>query len=284
MSTDRQRPNRLGRGLAALMSDFQSDRDDGAIRILPITRLGPGGSQPRQSIADDELEDLAASVRAHGVLQPLVVRANAGDPDRFEIIAGERRWRAAQLAGLHDIPAIVRSLSDEDALAIALIENLQRVDLNALEEAEGFRRLVDEHGFTQDRLSRSVGKSRSHVANTLRLLGLPVGVQSEIRRGALSAGHGRALLGHADPGAAARQVIARGLNVRQTEALNRDPGAARRAPARRRDADLAGIERDITAHLGLACQIAFDGRRGQLSIRFTTSDQLDGLLRLLLPR
>ena len=233
---------------------------------------------------EDALDELASSIRTHGVLQPILVRASPGDPAHYQIIAGERRWRAAQKAGLREVPVHIRELTDADALAAALIENLQRQDLNAIEEAEGLRRLGDDFGLTQEAIATSVGKSRSHVANTLRLLSLPISVQHDVRRGALSAGHARALIAHPNPAQAALMVVARGLNVRQTEALLKaDAKPPRHAQRSTSDLDTKALERELTAHLGLRTTVEFDGSRGQVCIRYGSLDQLEGLTRLLKP-
>jgi ParB family chromosome partitioning protein len=274
---------RLGRGLAALLGDAASGRGDGeGVRTLPIEQLEPGPYQPRQPIDPESLRELADSIRARGILQPLLARPHPSAPGRYQIIAGERRWRAAQAAGLHEVPALVRPLADAEAMAAALVENLQRQDLNPIEEAEGYRRLMDEFAMTQEALGEAVGKSRSHVANTLRLLNLPARVLTEVRKGALSAGHARALLGHPEPEKAALAVIARGLNVRQTEALASRRSAEPAAPrARQKDPDTAHLERMLTARLGLKAEIVFDGRAGSLRLHYTSLDQLDGLIVLL---
>lgn len=280
---------RLGRGLASLMGDTSPSpaADSSGIRALAIDLLIPGSFQPRKTIDRGALDDLAQSIRARGVLQPLLVRPVAGTPVRYEIIAGERRWQAAQIAGLSEIPALVRDLSDADAMAAALVENLQRQDLNPVEEAEGFRRLINEFGLTQEALGSAVGKSRSHIANTIRLLSLPVPVQAELKKGTISAGHARALLAHPEPDKAVRVVIARGLNVRQTEAL----ASRRHAPPAPRagtdggaapDPETAAIARDLSERLGLQVDISFDGKGGQMRIRYRSLDQLDGLLALLM--
>jgi ParB family chromosome partitioning protein len=278
---------RLGRGIAALIDPEQKEPSGDAsadgIRSIPIEMLEPGSHQPRGPTAAGSLDELADSIRAQGVLQPLLARPHGSTPDRFEIIAGERRWRAAQLAGLHEIPVLVRALSDADAMAAALVENLQRQDLNPIEEAEGYRRLSQEFGLTQEELAMAVGKSRSHVANTMRLLNLPSTVQGELRMGALTAGHARALLSHPEPAKAALAVISRGLNVRQTEALTAEaasramPGS-RAAEGKTRDPDILALESDLTERLGLQVRIAGDGRRGTVSIRFDSLDQLDAIL------
>jgi ParB family chromosome partitioning protein len=271
---------RLGRGLAALLGEPPPTALGGPAGPLPIPVefLSPGPFQPRGPIEARSLAELIESVRTHGILQPLLARPDPLAPGRFQIIAGERRWRAAQAAGLHEVPALLRDLTDADAMAAALVENLQRQDLNAIEEAEGYRRLLEEFGLTQERLGEAVGKSRSHVANTLRLLNLPAPVQAEVRKGALSAGHARALLSHPDPMTAALSVIARGLNVRQTEAL-----AARRPASRPRNTDpeTAALEADLSGRLGLKVEIAFDGKGGHVRIHYRSLDQLDGIVTLL---
>ncbi len=230
------------------------------------------------------MPSLPSSVKARGILQPLLARPHPTSSGRFQIIAGERRWRAAQLAGLHEVPTLVRGLSDADAMAGALVENLQREDLNAIEEAEGYRRLGTEFGLKQDQLARAVGKSRSHVANTVRLLNLPSPVQEEVRKGSLSAGHARALLMHPEPQKAALAVISRGLNVRQTEALV----AGRPAPAseelRRpagRNKETEALERELAEKLGLRVQIGHRGPGGTVQLHYSSLDQLDGLVALL---
>jgi ParB family chromosome partitioning protein len=211
-------------------------------------------------------------------LQPLLARPHPKHAEKFQIIAGERRWRAAQQAGLHELPVLVRDLSDQDALAAALVENLQRQDLNPIEEGEGFRRLIEEFGLTQEQLGVAVGKSRSHIANSIRLLQLPPAIRRDVQEGKLSAGHARALLAHPNPEEAARLVIARGLNVRQTEALaSAKPAEAPRERAPR-DVETEALERDLSERLGLAVQIAFDGKGGAVTIKYRNLEQLDGLM------
>ena len=253
---------RLGRGLAALIGEPPpaAPGEPGGPRPIPVEFLAPGPFQPRGPIEADSLAELIESVRARGILQPLLVRPDPNQTGHFQIIAGERRWRAAQAAELHEVPALVRNLSNAEAMAAALVENLQRQDLNAIEEAEGYRRLLEEFGMTQEQLGEAVGKSRSHVANTIRLLALPPAVQIEVRKGALTAGHARALLAHPDPATAALSVIARGLNVRQTEAL----AAQRPEPARTRvkDPETSALEAEISGRLGLKVEISFDGKGG----------------------
>jgi ParB family chromosome partitioning protein len=284
---------RLGRGLAALLGDtaaLPAVAERGAVVALGIADLRPSPFQPRTTIDPVAIEELATSIRARGVLQPLLVRPDPEIPERYQIIAGERRWRAAQAAGIHEIPVIVRDLTDSDAMVVALVENLQRQDLNAIEEADGYRRLLEEFGVTQESLGQSVGKSRSHIANTLRLLNLPPAVQNEVRKGVLSAGHARALLAHPDPGQAALTVIARQLNVRQTEALAKRASAPESAPgggmasprqAGAKDPETEALAHSLSERLGLRVEIAFNGRTGTLSLHYRSLDQLDGIIALL---
>ncbi len=280
-------PPRLGRGLAALMGDAPEPQTGAAVtpvRSLPIDHLEPGPFQPRTSFNPESLAELVASIQTRGILQPLLARPHPSRPQHYQIIAGERRWRAAQQAGLHEVPVLVRELSDADAMAASLVENLQRQDLNPIEEGEGFRRLTEEFGLTQEQLGSAVGKSRSHVANIMRLLQLPAGVRIEVQEGRLSAGHARALLAHPDPETAAKTVIARGLSVRQTEALaTAKAGDSRSARERVEDPETEALQRDLSERLGLAVQIAFDGRGGAVTIKYRSLDQLDGLLALLNP-
>jgi ParB family chromosome partitioning protein len=255
---------RLGRGLAALMGDAPpaaAAAAAGPAQVLPIERLEPGPFQPRTSFHSDTLAELVDSIRARGILQPLLVRPHPARPEQFQIIAGERRWRAAQQAGLHEVPVLLRALT---------------------EEGEGFRRLIEEFGLTQEQLGAAVGKSRSHVANAMRLLQLPPAVRVEVQKGTLSAGHARALLGHPDPEQAAKQVIARGLNVRQTEALatDRQTGSTTRQPVEK-DPETVALERDLSERLGLTVQISFDGKGGSVTLKYRNLDQLDSLMALL---
>jgi ParB family chromosome partitioning protein len=279
---------RLGRGLAALMGDAPKPAPappttpaDGSISDISIDLLEPGPYQPRGPIDPASLSDLVDSVRAQGLLQPLLARPHPANPGRYQIIAGERRWRAAQAAGLHSVPTLVRALGDVEAMAAGLVENLQRQDLNAIEEAEGYRRLVTEFDMTQETLATSVGKSRSHVANTMRLLNLPNTVQAEVKKGALSAGHARALLASPDPAKAALAVIARGLSVRQTEALAARKPEAPGSGGPAKDPETVALERDLSERLGLKVDIGFDGKGGTLRIQYRSLDQLDGLIALL---
>jgi ParB family chromosome partitioning protein len=282
MNSARRQP--LGRGLSALFGEgaARPGGEGGAVREVAIELIRPGAFQPRRRFDEAELEALAQSVREKGVLQPLLVRPVEEAEAAFELIAGERRWRAAQRAGLHRVPVLVRALDDVEALEIALIENLQREDLSALEEAEAYRRLMRDFGRTQANLANAVGKSRSHVANTLRLLGLPDAVQRQVEEGALSAGHARALLAAADPAALAAEIIRRGLNVRMTERLVQHRAGGRRPGARQaRDADTAALERDLANALGLRVTIAAKLRGGALTLHYRDLDQLDRLLALL---
>ncbi len=289
--TAREPPPRLGRGLAALLSDtapaigspLQGTSAQGAgVQPLSVECLEPSPFQPRARPDQAALDELTQSIRERGILQPLLARAHPTAAERFQIIAGERRWRAAREAGLRDVPVLVRSLSDAEAMAASLVENLQRLDLNPIEEAEGYQRLIREFGQTQDALAQTIGKSRSHVANTLRLLQLPDAVQIEVRNGALSAGHARALLGHPDPAKVALNVIARGLSVRQTEALPTQPAPPHVADrAELADANTRDIERQLTERLGLRVRVTFDGKNGTVRIHYRGLEQLDGLISLL---
>jgi ParB family chromosome partitioning protein len=279
MTGARRQP--LGRGLSALFGEGVARSGD-ALREVAIELIRPGGFQPRRRFDEAELDALAQSVREKGILQPLLVRPVDEPQASFELIAGERRWRAAQRAGLHRVPILVRAMSDVEALEIALIENLQREDLSALEEAEAYRRLMQNFGRTQANLADAVGKSRSHIANTLRLLGLPEPVRRQLEEGVLSAGHARALLAAADPAVVAAEIIRRGLNVRMTERLVQHRTGRRRPGAREaRDADTAALERDLANALGLRVTIAAKPRGGALTLHYRDLDQLDRLLALL---
>ncbi len=273
-----------GRGRAAWFGETETDAtpDQGAQRRVPIELIRPGSLQPRRRFGEAELEALAESIREKGVLQPLLVRAIVEDDAAFELVAGERRWRAAQRVGLHEVPVIVRVLSDHEVLEIALVENLQREDLSPLEEAEAYSRLIAEFGRTQASLAEAVGKSRSHIANTVRLLSLPAPVRHRLDEGELSAGHARALLAAVDPGALAEEVVRRGLNVRATERLvqrRAQPTQGRRP--RVREADTVALERGLGAHLGLRVTIEPKARGGSLTLYYASLDQLDRVLRLL---
>jgi ParB family chromosome partitioning protein len=286
MNDDRGR--RLGRGLSALFAETAPPAAEAAraARTVPVSFLTPSRYQPRRHFDEAEIRELVDSIKARGILQPIMVRRSPDDPNRFEIVAGERRWRAAQAAQLHEVPIIVHDLSDLEALEVALIENIQRQDLNPLEEAEGYRRLMQEFDRTQEELAQTLGKSRSHIANTVRLLNLPPEVRALIDDGKLTAGHARAVLNAADPVALAREAVARGLNVRQTEALAAHAKSARAAAKKKvKDADTVALEKQLADHLGLKVAIRFDGKGGELVIRYATLDQLDDVLkRLSAPR
>ena len=278
---------RLGRGYANLIGEVQREAiPESAVQTIAVIDIEPGPFQPRKSINRDRLEELAASMRSRGVLQPLLLRAHPGNPGQFQIIAGERRWRAAQLAGLHEVPALVRDFTDSDAMAAGLVENLQRQDLDPIEEAEGFVRLIEEFGLTQDELSNAVGKSRPHIANQMRLLSLPDSVQSLVREGLLSAGHARALVGHPEPEVLARKVVAGKLSVRQTEALAQEKKAGKKKSRNGRAEDqgeIRAMERELTTRLGMRVTIDFNGSGGMLKIAYSSLDQFDTLLGLLRP-
>ncbi len=286
------RRTNLGRGLAALFGEESADYAEldkvRAAKTVPIERLHPNRFQPRREFESDGLQALADSIAANGILQPILVRRHPERPSDFEIVAGERRWRAAQLAQTHEVPVVIRDLSDRETLEAALVENVQRQDLSPIEEAEGYQRLIEEFEHTQEDLARALGKSRSHVANTMRLLGLPEAVKAMVMHGRLTAGHARALLGAEEPEALAKKVLARGLNVRQTERLvqaARGRPAARREPAEPgaavKDPDTLALERDLAALLGLKVNIAIRGEGGTLTIHYQTLEQLDDVLRRL---
>ena len=276
------KPRGLGKGLSALLGEAATAATPGAgLRTLPVSVLEPGPFQPRDAMDEGALEELAASMKEHGVLQPILVRPRKGDAARFQIIGGERRWRAAQKAGLHEVPALVRDFSDREAMAAGLVENLQRQDLNALEEAEGYGRLTQQFGLTQEALAKIVGKSRPHVSNTLRLLALPERVRDLLRDGALTAGHARALLTAPQPEALALAIVDRGLNVRQAEALAAQREMPARAERAKADAETRALEREISARLGLRVAIRHAGKGGQVVLSYKDLDQLDGIVRLL---
>jgi ParB family chromosome partitioning protein len=277
----------LGKGLSALLGEASEDYAKldrvRSPKAVPVELLRPSPYQPRRLMAEQDLADLARSVAEKGILQPILVRRHADEPDAFEIVAGERRWRAAQMAQLHEVPVVVKDLSDREALEIALVENLQRQDLSPLEEAEGYRRLMEEFTHTQENLARSVSKSRSHVANMMRLLGLPEPVKKMLDSAELSAGHARALLGAEDAGALARQIVKRGLNVRQTERLvkaGRGGGKSRPRTAEK-DIDTLALERDLSNLLGLAVEVKLRTDGGALILHYHTLDQLDDILHRL---
>ena len=283
--------SRLGRGLASLIGDVGGEaahlERPRAQRKVPIEFLKPNPRNPRRDFADAELRELADSIKHHGVIQPIVVRPVRGVQDRYEIVAGERRWRASQLAGLHEVPVVPVDVSDSDALEIAIIENVQRQDLNALEEAQGYHALANEFKRGQDEIAKIVGKSRSHVANTMRLTKLPAEVQAYIATGQLSAGHARALIGVPDPLAAAKRIVEQGLNVRQTEALAHVEGVPARKSVKARaggkvkDPNTVALEKNISDALGLAVSIDHGNSGGTVHIRYRDLDQLDDIVRRL---
>lgn len=278
---------RLGRGLAALIGDTGHEgaavARSRAQKKVPIAFLRPNPRNPRRTFGEADLEDLTQSIREKGIIQPILVRAVAGTADAYEIIAGERRWRAAQKAGLHDVPILVVEADDKQALELAIIENVQRTDLNALEEALGYERLETEFGYTQSELAKVIGKSRSHVANTLRLLKLPEKAKRLLADGVLSAGHARALLTMAEADSIAERIVAQGLSVRDVERLaqNAAERPVRKSSPEDKDADTRALEKSLSDALGLFVTITHNGESGDLRIRYKTLDQLDDLCRKL---
>ncbi|MEL6218158.1 MAG: ParB/RepB/Spo0J family partition protein [Pseudomonadota bacterium] len=292
----KQEPRRgLGRGLSALLGDDAAALTADTPRpgnppahmdlMVPIEMIAPNTDQPRRQFDDDDLEELAASIRAHGIIQPLVLRIDPSQKSLYQIVAGERRWRAAQRAQLHQVPAVIRELDDRGVLEIAIVENIQRTDLNPVEEAQGYAQLIDQFGHTQAELARITGKSRSHLANLLRLLTLPEPVLEALRKGELTAGHARALVTASDPAALCREVIARGLSVRETERLAKQaaPSAPRAPkPKAEKDADTRMLEGDLTAAIGMAVRIEHAGQDGgEMRIRYRDLEQLDKLCQKL---
>ncbi|MGQ0674194.1 MAG: ParB/RepB/Spo0J family partition protein [Hyphomicrobium sp.] len=274
--------SRLGRGLASLIGDVPVGQPalpvEGEQRLVPIELLKGGRLNPRKDFRDEELAELADSIRAKGLVQPIIARRDPSNPNAFEIVAGERRWRAAQKAGLHTVPVIVRDLADKEVLELAIIENVQRSDLNAIEEAGGYRDLVERFGYSQDQLSEIIGKSRSHVANTLRLLKLPPAVQGMVQDGRLTAGHARALIGRADAETLAERIVAEGLNVREVEALVQGGDDTTGTPrkVRDKDPDTKAFEKELSDTLGLKVEIKRGtGESGNLVIKYGNFDQLE---------
>ena len=280
----KKRPSGLGRGLSSLLGEVAQEAPvdgsagarSGSVQMIPVAGIEPHPGQPRRIFQEEALAELAESIRARGVIQPIVVRPHG---HRFQIVAGERRWRAAQRARLHEIPAIVRDFSDEETLEVALIENIQRQDLNAIEEAQAYKRLVDEFSHTQEELARIVHKSRSHVANLLRLLDLPAKVQIMVGAGELSMGHARALITAADPEGLAEEVVRRGLSVRETEQLARGDKPTRQRPLpigyRGANADSSALERQLGDLLGLKVGIKHSPKGGSVTLAYSSLDQLD---------
>jgi ParB family transcriptional regulator, chromosome partitioning protein len=281
--------SRLGRGLAALIGDVgtesSAERPRGQRRVA-TSSLRPNARNPRRMFSEDELDELTASLRERGMIQPIVARPVRGAPDAYEIIAGERRWRAAQRAGLHEVPVVIIEATDEESLQLAIIENVQRADLNPLEEAEGYRALVEDYNHTQDDIAKMVGKSRSHVANTLRLLKLPPSIRAYIFKGKLDAGHARMLVGQPNAEKLAEEIVARGLNVRQVEEIARqESGRNGKSPSRKRsaekNADTLALEKRLSDALGLVVSIDDRGESGVVSICYRNLDQLDDLAQRL---
>lgn len=296
MAEKQDRRRGLGRGLSALMADVAETETvaakgaAAAEQFVPIERIKPNPDQPRKRFEQENLDDLAASIKEKGVIQPLIVRAK--DDGTFEIVAGERRWRASQMAKVHELPVIVREFTDVEVLEVAIIENIQRADLNSVEEAAGYRQLMDKFGHTQEKMAEALGKSRSHIANLLRLLNLPEPVQEMVRKNELSAGHARALIPAADPMKLAQQVVKGGLSVRATEALVKKEAAGgqnnmvnKQRPSSRsqKDADTQALEGDLSAALGM--KVVIDHKEGQeagkVTLNYNSLDQLDEICRLL---
>lgn len=296
-SSSKQKQRGLGRGLSALMADVtQEPTQTGEVSapqrpdlVLPIEKVMPNPDQPRRTFEPGALEDLANSIRDRGVIQPLIVRKSPQKDGEYEIVAGERRWRASQMAQLHEIPVLVRDYTDTEVLEVAIIENIQRSDLNAIEEAAGYSQLMERFGHTQEKLSQALGKSRSHIANLMRLLQLPEDVKQHVVSGALSAGHARALVTADDPGALAQKVIKGGLSVRETERLAKlektpiKPKKPKNTSPYEKDADTRALEADLSAALGL--KVDLDHREGseagKISIQYRDLEQLDQLCQLL---
>lgn len=289
--TDDISKNRLGRGLAALIGDIDRPAPAQATpivgdRTVPVEFISPNPRNPRRSFGDAELEDLAASLKQHGIVQPVVVRPSKGEAGRYEIIAGERRWRAAQRAGLTSIPVIVRDVDDRMALELAIVENVQRSDLNPVEEALGYQQLIDDHHYVQTDLAQIIGKSRSHVANTLRLLKLPESIRDMLVDGSLSAGHARTLVTAEDPAALAQKIIRDGLSVRQAEALAQKGNDQANSTSSKRvdeekDADTKALEQLLSDVTGLKVAVNHRDKGGEVRIAYKTLEQLDDLCRRL---
>lgn len=279
----------LGRGLSALMSDVGEPVQNTPRRAethVPVERVHPNPDQPRRVFQDEALSELASSIREKGIIQPLIVRPHGPNSGEYQIVAGERRWRAAQLAQLHEVPVIIRDFDDTEVLEVAIIENIQRADLNPVDEAMGYRQLMDKFGHTQEQMSAALGKSRSHIANLLRLLNLPEDVQQMLAAGALTAGHARALVGHPDAVKLAQQIVGKGLSVREAERLAKRIDTPKQAPAPRpvaKDADTLQIEAELSATLGMKATIdhAPGGDGGRLTLHYRSLEQLDDLLQAL---
>lgn len=293
MNDRTNKPRGLGRGLSALMSDVAitpnagDDSPKTPDLFVAVERVEPNPNQPRRSFNEDALSELASSIKEKGIIQPLIVRVMPNNPNKYEIVAGERRWRAAQRAQLHEVPVIIREFSDTEVLEVAIIENIQRADLNAIDEAAGYKQLMDRFSHTQDNLATALGKSRSHIANMLRLLNLPEEVRGYVVEGKLSAGHARTLVGNEDAVAIARKIIAEGLSVRDAEKLAK--GAKPETPKEKRpralekDPDTVQLEQELTATLKIKVSIDHDAGKesGRISLQYKDLDQLDEILRLL---
>ena len=283
------KPKQLGRGLAALMgksttTDMQELNKSHSFKSVPVESLSPGKYQPRRIIDLDHIEELASSIRDKGILQPIIVRKHSDKISEYEIIAGERRWRAAQRAELHEVPIIIKEFTDQEALEVGLIENLQRQDLSPLEEADGYQRLMEEFGYTQEVMANNIGKSRSHVANMVRLIALPDAIKKMLDDGQLSAGHARALLMAEDPIILAENIVARGLNVRDTEKLIKlqlEPKKEARNNNKEKGSDTKALETTLRDRLGLNVLIKAKGKSGTLTISYGSLDQLDELISIL---
>ncbi len=291
---DKKKRQGLGRGLSALMADVAVDepsadqpaRTKSGVDQIPIDRIEPNPDQPRRDFDDGPLKELANSIREKGIIQPLVLRASAKSPGGYEIVAGERRWRAAQLAQLHEVPAVIREFDDTEVLEVAIIENIQRADLNPVEEALGYQQLMDRFGRTQEAMAEALGKSRSYIANAVRLLGLPDEVLDFLRKGALSAGHARALITADDPVALAKDIVKRGLSVRDAEKMAKGTAAPATPSApvvTPKDADTRALESDLGAALKMKVAIEHNagGESGQVVIKYGSLEQLDDLCRKL---
>ncbi|MFP4519360.1 MAG: ParB/RepB/Spo0J family partition protein [Oceanicaulis sp.] len=294
---DKPRSRGLGRGLSALLgegeavdaareSESAGMRSSAGVKLVPVEFLEPNPDQPRKRFNEADLDELAESIADKGLLQPLLVRPLPGPDERYQIVAGERRWRAAQRARLHEVPAIVRELTDRETLEIAIVENVQRSDLNPVDEARALKQLVESFGHTQEDVARAVGKSRAHVANMLRLLALPKGVLEKLETGQLSAGHARAVATAPDPDALAERIVKDGLSVRAAEKLARDAAGRpeqkrRRSAPEPKDADTRALEADLAARLGLDVEIRHAGERGEIRVKYASLEQLDEVCRRL---
>jgi len=295
MAEPRTERRGLGRGLSALMADVGGAAPDAetqaeaaqprsADRLVPVERLVPNPGQPRRRFDGPSLAELAESIAARGIIQPLIVRPHPTKADHFEIVAGERRWRAAQKAQLHDVPVLVRDFNDTEVLEVAIVENIQRSDLNPVEEAHGYRQLIERFGHTQEQMAEALGKSRSHIANLMRLLTLPEDVLDHLKEGRLSAGHARALITSENPSDLARQVIAKALSVRETEKLAKGGGQPTQKQTRStddKDADTRALEADLSAALGYKVKIDHKGEAGTVSIRYKSLEELDKICSIL---